>query len=147
IGSEMSGDVRNVVISNCVFQGTDRGIRIKTRRGRGGSVADVRVTNIVMDDVLCPVTVNAFYFCGPDGKDPHVGDRSARPVDAGTPRIRGLHLAHVIAKNVHASAAHVFGLPEAPLTDFTLEDLHVSFAEAPRPGAPEMARGVEATTR
>ena len=32
IGSEMSGGVRNVVISNCVFVGTDRGIRLKSRR-------------------------------------------------------------------------------------------------------------------
>ena len=38
----------DVVISNCVFIGTDRGIRIKTRRGRGGVVEDVRVSNIVM---------------------------------------------------------------------------------------------------
>ena len=32
IGSEMSGGIKNVVISNCVFQNTDRGIRVKTRR-------------------------------------------------------------------------------------------------------------------
>ena len=38
IGSEMSGDVRKITISNCVFDGTDRGIRIKTARGRGGVV-------------------------------------------------------------------------------------------------------------
>ena len=36
IGSEISGSIRNVTISNCVFVGTDRGIRIKARRGRGG---------------------------------------------------------------------------------------------------------------
>ncbi|WP_304502055.1 glycoside hydrolase family 28 protein [Brachybacterium sp. FME24] len=147
IGSEMSGSVRNVVISNCVFQGTDRGIRVKTRRGRGGAVEDVRVTGVVMDDVLCPITVNPFYFCGPDGKDPHVGDRSAREVDGGTPQIRGLHLAHVTAKNVHASAGHLFGLPEAPLVDLTIDDFLVSFAADPRPSSPEMAAGVEPRTR
>ncbi|MFC7374975.1 MULTISPECIES: glycoside hydrolase family 28 protein [unclassified Brachybacterium] len=147
IGSEMSGDVRNVVISNCVFQGTDRGIRLKTRRVRGGVIEDVRVTNVVMDDVLCPITVNPFYFCGPEGKEPHVGDRSARAVDGGTPRIRGLHLAHVTARNVHASAGHLFGLPEAPLENVTLDDLDVTFAADPRPGAPEMALAVEARTR
>ena len=38
IGSEMSGSVRKVTISNCVFDGTDRGIRIKSTRGRGGVV-------------------------------------------------------------------------------------------------------------
>ena len=32
IGSEMSGSVRKITISNCVFDGTDRGIRIKTAR-------------------------------------------------------------------------------------------------------------------
>ena len=147
IGSEMSGGVRNVVISNCVFQGTDRGIRVKTRRDRGGTVEDVRVTNVVMDDVLCPITVNPFYFCGPDGKDPHVGDRSARPVDGGTPQIRGLRLAHVTARNVHASAGHIFGLPEAPLTDLSIHDLTISFAATPRPASPEMATGVEPRTR
>ena len=147
IGSEMSGGVRNVAISNCVFQGTDRGIRLKTRRDRGGVVQQVRVSNVVMDGVHCPVTVNPFYFCGPEGKEPHVGDRSARPVDAGTPQIRGLQLAHLTATNVHASAGHIFGLPEAPLTGLSIHDLSVSFADAPRPGAPEMASGVEPRTR
>ena len=37
LGSEMSGGVRNVVVSSCVFSGTDRGVRLKTRRGRGGA--------------------------------------------------------------------------------------------------------------
>src|SRR5699024_11417725 len=50
IGSEMAGGVRNVVISACVFQGTDRGIRVKTRRGRGGLIENLRVTGIVMED-------------------------------------------------------------------------------------------------
>lgn len=147
IGSEMAGGVRNVVISNCIFQGTDRGIRVKTRRDRGGTIEDVRVSNIVMDDVLCPITVNPFYFCGPDGKDPHVGDRSAQTVDAGTPQIRGLHLAHLTARNVHASAGHIFGLPEAPLTDLSIHDLTISFAAEPRSVSPEMASGVEPRTR
>jgi len=147
IGSEMSGGVRNVVISNCVFQGTDRGIRLKTRRDRGGTVENVRVSTIVMDDVLCPLTVNPFYFCGPDGKEPHVGDRTARPVDAGTPHLRSLHLSHLTATNVHASAGHVFGLPEAPLSDFSLHDVSITFAAAPRAAAPEMASGVEERTR
>ncbi|MBR4332092.1 MAG: glycoside hydrolase family 28 protein, partial [Clostridia bacterium] len=31
LGSEMSGDIRNVVVSSCVFHETDRGIRLKTR--------------------------------------------------------------------------------------------------------------------
>ncbi len=41
IGSEMSGDVRNVYMYDCTFEGTDRAIRIKSKRGRGGVVENV----------------------------------------------------------------------------------------------------------
>ncbi|WP_255491676.1 MULTISPECIES: glycoside hydrolase family 28 protein [unclassified Actinotalea] len=146
IGSEMSGGVRNVVISNCVFQGTDRGVRIKTRRGRGGVVEDVRITNIVMDGVLCPVVINPFYFCGPDGKEPHVGDRSPRPVDGSTPLIRRIHVSHVTARDVDACAAYLYGLPEQPLSEITLHDVSVSFADEPVPGSPDMAVGLDPVT-
>ena len=51
IGSEMSGGVRKVVISNCVFDGTDRGIRIKSTCGRGGVVEDIQVNSLVMRNI------------------------------------------------------------------------------------------------
>ncbi|WP_435738524.1 glycoside hydrolase family 28 protein [Cellulosimicrobium sp. PMB13] len=147
IGSEMSGGVRNVVITGCVFQGTDRGIRVKSRRGRGGVVEDVRVSNVVMDGVLCPFVLNTAYFCGPGGKDPVVADRSPQPVDATTPLFRRIHLAHVTARNVHAAAAYVRGLPEQPVADVTLEDVAISFAPDAIPGAPAMAADVDDVAR
>lgn len=147
IGSEMSGGVRDVVISNCVFEGTDRGIRIKSRRGRGGVVEDIRVTNIVMRGVMCPLVVNPFYFCGPEGKHPKVADRNPHPVDAGTPAFRRIHISHVTARDVHAAAGFLYGLPEAPLDELTVHDVMVSFAEDPVPFVPAMATGVPRMTR
>lgn len=35
LGSEMSGGIRDIKVSQCIFNQTDRGLRIKTRRGRG----------------------------------------------------------------------------------------------------------------
>ena len=35
IGSEMAGGVKNLTVRDCMFFHTDRGLRIKTRRGRG----------------------------------------------------------------------------------------------------------------
>ncbi|MFE5307488.1 glycoside hydrolase family 28 protein [Isoptericola sp. NPDC056605] len=142
IGSEMSGGVRNVVISNCVFEGTDRGIRIKSRRGRGGVVEDVRVTNVVMRGVMTPFVINPFYFCGPDGKEPHVADRAPHPVGDATPVFRRIHLTHITARDVHAAAGHLYGLPEQPLTDVTLDDVTISYAADAVPGVPAMADGV-----
>ena len=46
IGSEMSGDVRNVFMHDCQFDGTDRAIRIKSKRGRGGVVEKVYARDI-----------------------------------------------------------------------------------------------------
>ena len=42
LGSEMSGDIRNVTISNCIFQDTDRGIRLKSRRGTRRDYGDIQ---------------------------------------------------------------------------------------------------------
>jgi len=147
IGSEMSGDVRNVVIADCVFQGTDRGIRLKSRRGRGGVVEDVRVSNVVMDDVGCPFVVNAHYFCGPGGREPVVSERAPQPLGPATPTFRRISLAHVSARRVRGAAGFVLGLAERPVAELVLDDVSVSFAADPVPFAPAMAEGVEESVR
>ncbi len=138
IGSEMSGGVRNVVISNCVFVGTDRGIRLKSRRGRGGIVEDIRVSNIVMTDVLCPFTMNLYYHINARG-DTTVSDKHPLPVTVGTPRFRHIHLSHLTARNVKLAAGFVYGLPEMPIEDLTLDDISITMGRATQPGYAEMA--------
>jgi len=147
LGSEMSGGVRDVVISNCVFTGTDRGIRFKSRRGRGGVIEDVRVVNVIMRGVMCPFVVNPFYFCGPGGDHPSVADRAPHPVAGTTPVFRRIHVAHVSARDVHAAAGYLYGLPEQPLDDVTFDDVSISFAADAEPGVPAMADGVDAVVR
>ncbi len=41
VGSEMSGGVKNVMVTNCQFLGTDVGLRFKSARGRGGVVENI----------------------------------------------------------------------------------------------------------
>lgn len=142
IGSEMSGDVRNVVISNCIFQGTDRGIRIKSRRGRGGVVEDIRVTNIVMEGVLCPVVLNSYYRCGADG-DPIVESRDALPINEGTPRFRRIHLSNLTARECRAAAGYIHGLPELSVEDITLDNISIAMAADAKPGTPAMVAGLK----
>lgn len=126
IGSEMSGGVHNVAISNCVFIGTDRGIRLKSRRGRGGVVENVRVSNLIMDGVLCPFTMNLYYHCNGAKGDMAVSDKNPRPVDVGTPAIRNIHYSHITAVGVKIAAGFFFGLAEMPLQDISLTDISVS---------------------
>lgn len=146
LGSEMSGDVRNVVISNCVFIGTDRGIRIKTRRGRGGVVEDIRVSNIVMRDVLVPFTVNLYYNFLAKGNGV-VADRSARPVDAGTPRVRRIRFGDITADDAHYAAAFLYGLPESPIEDVAFRDVAIRMSENARSGLAENLDDLEPLSR
>jgi len=138
IGSEMSGGVKNVVISNCVFIGTDRGIRIKSRRGRGGAIEDIRVSNLIMDGVLCPFTMNLYYHIGVRGNT-DISDKSPRSVDDTTPRLRRIHFSHITAREVKHAAGFLYGLAEMPLEDISFTDISISISEEADSGYPEMA--------
>ena len=125
----LSGGIRRVSIAGCVFDGTDRGIRIKSRRGRGGVVEDVSVTGVVMNDVLCPLVVNLMYFCGKDGKLPIVSDPNAQPVTERTPHVRRIRIADIVVTNAKSAAACLYGLPEAPLEDISIVNTQIHLTE------------------
>ena len=142
IGSEISGSIRNVAISNCVCVGTDRGIRIKARRGRGGVVEDIRASNLVMDGVHCPIVVNLFYGCGAWGEK-RVTDQSPQPVNDGTPQFRRLRYSNITARRIKFAAAYILGLPEMFVDDVIIENSSFYLdAKNTTGGAPAMAPGV-----
>ncbi|WP_086349008.1 glycoside hydrolase family 28 protein [Candidatus Enterococcus clewellii] len=143
LGSEMSGGIRNVTISNCVFQGTDRGIRLKSRRGRGGTVEDIRISNIVMDRVICPFIINLYYFWGPNGEQQYVWDKTPQPITNETPCFRRLHFMNITAKNVQAAAGFIYGLAEQYVSDITFDNIRISLAEEAEAGEPAMMMGIE----
>lgn len=143
LGSEMSGDIRNVTISNCVFDGTDRGIRLKSRRGRGGVVEDIRVSNIVMRNVICPFIMKLYYFCGPMGKEKYVWDKSPYPITKETPTFRRIHCSNITARGVNAAAGFIYGLSELYIEDVSFTNIHIAMAEDAVPGIPAMMDGVE----
>ncbi len=73
----------DIKVKDCEFINTDRGLRIKTRRGRGEkSVIDnIIFDNIYMNGVMTPIVINSFYFCDPDGKTQYVASKEALPID------------------------------------------------------------------
>ncbi len=143
IGSEMSGGVRNVTVTNCVFQKTDRGIRLKSRRGRGGTVEDIRVSNIVMDEVICPFVINLYYFCGVKGNDRYVWDKNPYPVTKETPSFKNIHFANITAKNVSSAAGFIYGLSEQYVEEVTFSNVHVTMAKEAVPAVPAMMSDLE----
>ncbi len=142
LGSEMSGDIRRVLVSNCLFLGTDRGIRMKTNRARGGVIEDISISQIMMQDVLCPIAINSFYRYGVSPSDPLMTTPEAIPVTACTPVIRRVKIADIEARNARAAAAFVYGLPEMPIEDLVLRNVEIEMTTDPdEPGGePDMVR-------
>ena len=149
IGSEMAGGVKNLTVEECMFRHTDRGLRIKTRRGRGEDAVLDKITfrNIDMDHVMTPFVVNSFYFCDPDGKTEYVQSREAMPVDERTPYIKRMDFENIHARNCHVAAAYFDGLPERKIEEIRLENITVTYAENPKCDVPAMSAGVEPCSR
>lgn len=146
LGSEIAGGVKNLTVKNCIFKNTDRGLRIKTRRGRGSdSVLDgIVFSDIRMDCVKTPFTINSFYFCDPDGKTSYVQTREALPVDERTPVIGSLTFKNIAAENCSVAAMYCEGLPEEKVESITLDHIRISFKEGEcKPEVPIMSDGVE----
>lgn len=147
VGSEAAGGVRDVRVSQCIFDGTDRGLRIKTRRGRGerSVLDDILFEKIDMKGVHMPFTVNMFYFCDPDGHSDYVQDQEPAPVDELTPAIGTIAGRDIDCKGVSASILCSVGLPESPVGRLEFENIRAEFLpEAERiPERPVMMDNIE----
>jgi len=128
IGSEMSGGVRNVTIANCVFDGTDHGIRIKSTRGRGGVVEDIRVSNLVMRNIRDEALLLTTFYTKTDPE----------PVSERTPIFRNIHFSGITGDAKIACA--LTGLEEMPIEDVTFTDIQL---DAKTGFALKDARGIE----
>lgn len=140
IGSEMAGGVKKVSVRDCLFLDTDRGLRIKTRRGRGKDavIDNIIFDHIKMDGVMTPLVVNCFYFCDPDGHSSYVQKKEAIPVDERTPEIKQLIFRNLECKNCHVAAVYIHGLPEKKIEEVVLENILFEFANNSESGMPAM---------
>ncbi|NOU81507.1 glycoside hydrolase family 28 protein [Paenibacillus sp. LMG 31459] len=119
IGSEMSGGVHAVRVSDCLFIGTDIGLRFKSARGRGGVVEDIRMENIRMSGIIHEAVSFHMFYAGVEGSEGH--DEQSFPVTEETPQFRNITLRNITCHGA-ATALLVNGLPEMPLAELTVEN-------------------------
>jgi polygalacturonase len=144
LGSEISGGVKNLSVSQCVFRHTDRGLRIKTRRGRGkDSIIDgVLFENIKMDNVITPLVINCYYFCDPDGHTEYVWSREKHPVGDDTPYMGKFKFKDIDAVDCECMAGYFDGLVDQPVKEIVLENINFSFKADAKPARPAMLENV-----
>lgn len=132
VGSEAAAGCQNVTVEQCLFSGTDRGLRIKTRRGRGPKAVydSIFFHDIVMKDVHMPFTVNMFYFCDPDGHTDYVQSQDPAPVDDRTPKIGMIRAENIVSTGADACVLAVCGLPEMPVGHLLFRHVTAEFKPA-----------------
>jgi len=114
IGSEQSGGVRNVTVSNCIFNGTDRGIFLKSTRGRGGIVEDIRVNNITLKNIRKHAIEMSLYY----------SKTNKEPFSERTPVFRNIEINHM-SGNANQSVI-LLGLPESLIENVTLSNINIT---------------------
>lgn len=119
-GTESCGDFRNIVVSNCAFQGGmgmrhgNPGIALYTVDG--GTLDNVAISNIVMHDVGTPLAILR-------------GDRDHCSLGGGPGLLQSVRIANVIATGAKLASV-IAGLPGAPITGVSIDGFSVTMANS-----------------
>jgi polygalacturonase len=126
VGSEMSGDVCNIMVKKCSFMGTDVGLRFKSTRGRGGVVENIYIEDVNMTDIPTdPLLFDLFY----GGKSPAEEDyveqtdnsQNIPAVTIETPAFKNIFINNVVSNNSER-AMFFNGLPEMKVLNVRVEN-------------------------
>lgn len=136
IGSELSGGINNINVNKCVFYKTDRGLRIKSQRGRGKDaiVNNVKFDNIVMDNVLCPLVINMMYKAGSDKGNEERWSDEKQSVTSLTPSLGTFEFNNIKATNIEWGAGYFWGLKESPIKKIIINNSSFIFKNKARGG-------------
>ena len=123
VGSEMSRGVKNVLVENCSFSGTDIGIRFKSAYGRGGVVEDITIKNIAMNNIVNEAiifTMGYIFTTIEDNKD----NSSKYDMDD-IPEFKNIYMDNLTC-NSSKVALKILGLPEKKIHDITLKNSKIN---------------------
>jgi polygalacturonase len=110
IGSEMSGDVRNIFVTDITIGSSQYGFRVKATRGRGGVVENIWVQDMTMRSIsigAIQLTTDYGYPFRPDSVDP--------------PTFRNIHFKNITVQKA-SQAIDIQGLPEVPIENISFDD-------------------------
>jgi polygalacturonase len=119
IGSELAGGAQNIRAERIHFKGTDQGIRIKSNRDRGHDVSGLSFKDIDMDGVKTAILISEYY---PSVEPP--SDNKPQAIGRLTPFFHDFHFENITAKGSQ-TAAVVYGLPESPVSNLTMKNVHL----------------------
>ena len=130
VGSEMSGGVENISVTNCSFLGTDVGLRFKSCRGRGGVVRNIHIKDIVMTDIPTEPLLFDLHYGGKSALEAAEAGQSSEfdidfvPADETTPEFREIYISNITC-NGAGRAMYFNGIPEKNITGIHVENCNI----------------------
>ncbi len=126
VGSEMSGGVKNIKVTNCSFLGTDVGLRFKSTRGRGGVVENIYISKISMTDIPTEALLFDLFYGGKSAMEAlEDGDKTDTetvvPVTEETPVFKDIFISDVVCRGARR-AMYFNGLPEMNIKNIVVEN-------------------------
>ncbi len=134
VGSEMSGGVKNIYVTDCTFLGTDVGLRFKSTRGRGGVVENIYINNINMINIPNEALLFDLFYGGKGAGEETEAELAKRmkapipPVTDKTPSFRNIYISNITCRGV-GRAMFFNGLPEMPIRNVQIKDAIITNAE------------------
>lgn len=116
VGSEMSRGLRNILVSNCTFMGTDIGIRFKSTLGRGGVVENIILEDIRMIDIPKQAILFTMSYSGA------LDESNIIPEDI--PEFKNITLRKIACQGC-GQAIQIDGLKQLPIHDIHFEDVNI----------------------
>lgn len=119
VGSEMSGGARNILVKDCVFLGTDVGLRFKSCLGRGGVVENIYADNINMTNIANEAIVIT------TGYGIHNSKKGQQVEPEEVPEFKNINMKNINCIGA-AKAIGIDGLVEMPIKNITVENAKIT---------------------
>lgn len=133
IGSPTQSGVNNLTVSNCWWNGTQYGIKLKTDRGIGGTIQNLKYTDLTMSNVNFAI---AFYLYYDSVGSPsssfsvtpfRASTDTVHQVTALTPIVRNITISNLTATSIGGNVAGIiWGLPESLISNVTLTKVNMT---------------------
>ncbi len=128
IGSDVSGGMKNIVVRDCRFSGTDTGLRFKSGIGRGGKTENIFISNISMNDIKDQAIVfECTYANNQVGSVDKIAASatSIKEIVPFTPDFQDIHISDIVC-NGAGTAFEIKGIAQLPVHDITINNATIS---------------------
>lgn len=121
IGSNTDGGMNNIFVTDCTFDGTDIGVRVKSNEGIGGKVSNIYIENLTMRNIVNEaISLSSTYENRQVGRTPDNNVKGEK-----IPEYFNFYFKNIVCTNAE-TAVDLSGLANSPIHDLFFENVKLT---------------------